>query len=199
MHSNDFPFIENILATLTTQDYCVVPQAFSKERCAALVTELDPLPLRLAGIGRGSEQQINLDLRNDHIHWLSTESPQQAYFLKAMDALRTALNQHCFMGLDHYEAHYARYEQGGYYRRHLDSFQGSNPRRVSSVLYLNPDWQAENGGLLNLYRDEHDNMGLEVKPEAGTLVIFLSEKVPHEVRPAQRARRSIAGWFRVRG
>jgi SM-20-related protein len=29
------------------------------------------------------------------------------------------------------------------------------------------------------------------------VVIFLSERIPHEVLPATRDRYSIAGWFRV--
>jgi SM-20-related protein len=31
----------------------------------------------------------------------------------------------------------------------------------------------------------------------GTLVVFLSDRFPHEVRQASRLRYSIAGWFRV--
>ena len=36
----------------------------------------------------------------------------------------------------------------------------------------------------------------EVRPEFGTLAVFLSEDIPHEVIPARRERFSIAGWHR---
>ena len=36
-------------------------------------------------------------------------------------------------------------------------------------------------------------------PEGGSLVVFLSAELPHEVLPASRERMSIAGWFRRRG
>jgi SM-20-related protein len=35
-----------------------------------------------------------------------------------------------------------------------------------------------------------------VAPRAGTLVCFLSERIPHEVLAAHVDRISIAGWFR---
>ena len=36
-----------------------------------------------------------------------------------------------------------------------------------------------------------------IAPKPGTLVVMLSERIPHEVRPAARERLSLAGWFRV--
>ena len=45
--------------------------------------------------------------------------------------------------------------------------------------------------------DEHDNLLQKVSPQANTLVVFMSEKFPHEVLKAKRKRYSIAGWFRV--
>jgi SM-20-related protein len=36
-----------------------------------------------------------------------------------------------------------------------------------------------------------------IKPDAGTLVIFLSDEFPHEVMTVFKDRYSIAGWFRI--
>jgi SM-20-related protein len=36
-----------------------------------------------------------------------------------------------------------------------------------------------------------------VIPQLNTLVLFLSERFPHEVLPAKRVRYSLTGWFRV--
>ena len=68
---------------------------------------------------------------------------------------------------------------------------------MSAVFYLNPDWQAEQGGALRLYLT--DGSTHDVLPEAGTLVVFLSADLPHEVLPATRERLSLTGWFRRRG
>jgi SM-20-related protein len=38
-----------------------------------------------------------------------------------------------------------------------------------------------------------------VQPAYGSVVVFLSDCVPHEVAAARRDRYSIAGWFRVNG
>ena len=34
-------------------------------------------------------------------------------------------------------------------------------------------------------------------PVCRTVVLFLSEEMPHEVRPARRDRYSVTGWFRL--
>ena len=65
------------------------------------------------------------------------------------------------------------------------------------VVYLNRDWQAEEGGELLIYKDEMPRADIKVSPGFGTLVVFLSEGFPHEVLPATRDRFSIATWFRV--
>jgi len=62
------------------------------------------------------------------------------------------------------------------------------------VFYLNPNWQPQDGGQLLLYVQGET---IEVAPNFGTLVTFLSEDVPHEVLPASRTRYSIAGWYRL--
>jgi SM-20-related protein len=68
---------------------------------------------------------------------------------------------------------------------------------VSAVFYLNPAWQPEQGGVLRLYLA--DQTTRDVPPEAGSLLVFLSADMPHEVLPASRERLSLTGWFRRRG
>jgi len=65
------------------------------------------------------------------------------------------------------------------------------------VTYLNSDWQPGDGGELVLYAEDEVTEIATIEPRAGTLVLFLSEEIPHEVRPAIRDRISIAGWFRL--
>ena len=65
-------------------------------------------------------------------------------------------------------------------------------------LYLNPRWQAADGGGLLIEVGKGGRETLAVAPDCGTLVVFLSEDFAHEVLAAKRDRYSIAGWFRAR-
>jgi SM-20-related protein len=150
-----------------------------------------------AGIGREADFRVRTDIRGDRIRWLSRADPVQARFLQQMDALRLELNRHLFLGLFEFEAHYALYPAGSCYRRHVDSFRGAANRVVSVVAYLNPGWCDDDGGQLVVY-DETESITLaKISPRAGSVVLFLSEELPHEVLPARRDRLSIAGWFRL--
>lgn len=103
------------------------------------------------------------------------------------------------------EIMYAYYPKGGYYRRHRDAEEGSisNIRKYSFLLYLNRNWIPAHGGHLRLHRDsggdtlppgELPNF-IDVEPLAGTLVIFRSDLIPHEVLDTYNERLAIVGWF----
>ena len=136
-------------------------------------------------------------VRSDRTCWLKAGTLAQCQWLEHMEALRIAVNQSLFMGLFELESHFAIYGPGDYYQRHLDAFNGNNGRLLSVVLYLNEGWQSEWGGRLRIWPGPDTSaIATEVEPRAGTLVAFLSEKIPHEVLAATRERYSIAGWFR---
>ncbi len=191
--------IPHIVDSLQRADYLVLPgavdQAEVTELRVDLLAESQANRLQPASIGRGDMLSLRADIRGDLTCWLQPDRPTQARWLASMEQLRLALNRSLFLGLEEYEAHYARYDAGQFYRRHLDCFRGNNPRRVSTVMYLNEDWSAADGGQLRLYPG---NEVIDVVPAGGTLVVFLSEQVPHEVLAARKTRYSIAGWFRQR-
>ncbi len=59
-------------------------------------------------------------------------------------------------------------------------------------------WPAiDDGGELVIHRA--GDAELRVAPRFGTLAVFLSEEVEHEVLPASRPRYSVTGWFRING
>ena len=153
--------------------------------------------LRPAAIGRGGEQQVLPDIRGDHIRWLDDCPPNAARsaYIDAMSRLRHMLNRTLLLGLDSYEAHYALYPQGAGYRKHLDRFKDNPLRTVSVVLYLNSQWQPGDGGELRLHLP---GGAVDVAPRAGTLAVFMSDSIVHEVLPAWRDRASLVGWFRRR-
>ena len=197
--------IDIIADALTSQGWWVGERALPPGFTATLRAELERLEeddrLRRAGIGRETDYQIARDIRGDRIRWLNRESPPQAAFLEFAQALKRQLNRTLFLGLFEFEGHFALYPEGGFYRRHHDSFHGAANRVVSLVLFLNPDWHADHAGELVLYSDDPaDDERTErarIAPREGTLALFLSEEIPHEVLPTRAPRRSIAGWYRV--
>lgn len=153
--------------------------------------------MKNAGIGRGGGHIHAGDIRTDQTYWLSGDAPAQAAFLSLMEELRLKLNRIGYLGLHGYEAHYAAYQAGGFYKKHLDSFKGKRNRLVSTVLYLTPGWRESDQGHLVLYDAVDPELEIgRVLPRQGTLACFLSEDIPHEVLPPARERVSIAGWFR---
>jgi SM-20-related protein len=113
-----------------------------------------------------------------------------------MERLRLALNRRLYLGLFGFEAHLACYAPGARYEAHVDRFRSAPQRAVSTTLYLNEGWTAEDGGELRLYLGTNaDSPFVDVAPLAGTLVVFASERFLHAVLPARRERLSITGWF----
>lgn len=153
--------------------------------------------LKIAGVGRGSAPVQDRSVRRDKIAWLQGSTPTQAVLFEFLEGLRVGLNQRLFLGLKRFEAHYATYHCGDFYKPHVDSFQGRASRIVSLVLYLNDDWQPSDGGALQIYsRDNECEIGGLVLPEAGRVALFMSEEIRHEVLEAHRTRYSLACWFR---
>lgn len=169
--------------------------------CEELREELQALlrreALQEAAIGRGDERTLRRDIRGDAIHWLDRESLAQRRYLGLMSELQQQINVALYAGLFEFEAHFAHYPPGAFYRKHYDSFRGRANRVISTVLYLNAAWPADGGGEMALF-DEHDaeREVTRVLPEAGTFACFLSDRIPHEVLPTRLPRVSIAGWFR---
>ncbi len=155
--------------------------------------------LQKAHIGRGREHRLSTEIRNDKTHWIDGKNDYEHQFLDYLNTIRLALNKNLMLGLFDVEAHYAVYEQGGFYRRHLDSFQDKKNRIVSLVVYLNKNWQISDGGLLNLYHSQQEEYSFaSIIPEYNHAVFFLSEQIPHAVTLSHKTRLSIACWFRCR-
>lgn len=186
---------------LAETGYCVLPQLLPLPLNHDLYRRVarldDHNALTLAGIGREQAFQVNTQIRKDETRWLTDEDPIDTAYLAAMSAFRLAMNERLFLGLFDYEAHYAHYAPGAFYKRHVDAFKGQSSRILTTVLYLNPAWQTQDGGQLVIYQPDSDAIVTTVEPELGTFVVFLSDQFPHEVLACKQDRYSISGWFRV--
>ncbi|WP_019675334.1 2OG-Fe(II) oxygenase [Arsukibacterium perlucidum] len=145
-----------------------------------------------AGVGRARDHTLNRQIRRDKTLWFDGQSPAQQHYLQLMQQLQLQLNRQFFLGLFDFECHFACYQYGDFYQKHFDAFSGRSNRVLTTVSYLN---DVSAGGELVLYGPD-DSILSRIKPQAGSLVLFESERFAHEVLSAVDDRYSIAGWFR---
>lgn len=153
-----------------------------------------------AAVGRANARQRRANIRSDFIYWLDPAHAGAGVndYFERLEALRLQLNYQLYLGLTEIEAHFAIYPKGARYACHLDRFCDDDTRVISSVLYLNPHWDKTMGGQLRLYQGEDRTTYHDIDPVAGTLVVFLSDQIWHEVLPTQQERLSVTAWFRRR-
>jgi SM-20-related protein len=151
--------------------------------------------LKHAGIGQNQDFQQDSNYRKDKIHWLEPETTDvsERAFFQLMDSWVEFLNRTCFTGISNYEFHYALYEEGSYYRRHLDQFANNDSRVFSMIIYLNEDWKDGDGGELIIYKE---NEHITISPSKHKLVFFDSSVLEHEVLTTRVPRKSITGWLK---
>ncbi len=153
--------------------------------------------LKSAGIGNKVDFKNDVLIRSDKVNWieeLSTNEYEKIYLAKIWRFIHH-LNTTCFTSIKTFESHYANYELGSFYKRHLDQFKTEKGRKFSIVLYLNQDWEEKDAGLLSLY--PLNSAQKNIAPIEGRMVFFRSDEMEHEVHPsATRERKSIAGWLK---
>ena len=195
--SAPLPSFDALTRGLEERGFVVQPGGLPPEVARVLVSYADAVDaddFHAAAVGRGMEQQRNRFVRRDLIHWMDERDPALAPWHAWTESLRVHLNRQLFLGLFSFESHVAHYRPGDFYRRHVDAFRGEANRVISLVCYLNEAWKEGDGGELVLYTDPGP---VTVQPTYRTVVLFLSEETPHEVKPAQRDRFSVTGWFRL--
>ena len=178
-----------------------VPRALIRRLKAHTRRELEYGAFRPARVGSGTSARYSPEVRGDYIRWFepTPEGAVEQELFARLERLRLCINQHAMLGLFEWEGHMACYPPGSFYRRHLDVFSHARERQVTTVLYLNDEWQPGDGGELRIFleRDSIERF-VDVPPVGGTLVTFLSEQTFHAVQPAIAPRLSITGWFRTR-
>ncbi|WP_282064134.1 2OG-Fe(II) oxygenase [Vibrio rotiferianus] len=190
--------MNKLIDALSTHGYYIWDDFISQEEVAAL-RDCIPDDWKKARIGRNDDVTRIETIRSDKIQWLKRDmGAPVASFLDKMEEIRLEANRHFFLGLFEYEAHFAKYEKGDFYQKHLDCFKGNENRRLTTVFYMNESWSEEDAGELVVY-DLNDNEIATIPPRSGRLFVFLSEQFPHEVLPTNAERFSIAGWFRING
>jgi SM-20-related protein len=200
--SNEAFCIEAGVENLGTAGFSVCSGILPRELIVSLVAEQrrreDGGELVVAGLGRGDTQTLGGSQRQVQSSWFNDQSAAERQFLAFAERVRLAINRRLMLGLFEFEAQFLHYPPGGFYRRHVDALQGKRNRVVSMVAYLNEDWSSCDGGALAVWAEGGKGEPVAVvAPLAGTVVLMLSELIPHEAQVARRHRRAIAGWFSV--
>ena len=194
---------ERIADELAEQGFSILPEFLSLAEVEELLdvfeVHREHQRFREAGVGMQDEYQLNKDIRRDRIKWIEPEQalePTKRFLAKVGD-IRKLLNHTLYLGIKDFEAHFAIYPPGGFYKRHLDQFRHNDHRRISFVCYMNIGWEKGDGGELRLYlkNENGDETNFDVEPVAGKLVLFRSDVIEHEVLPAKKERYSITGWM----
>jgi SM-20-related protein len=193
---------ESIIDSLCNEGFHIIDNFLAPIVCQSLRTTAQELQqqglFRGAKIGLNQGLQKNNGIRHDEIFWLNGDDTNPAIhtFFTQVQQLAQVLNQTLFLGLTEFETHFAVYQPGTYYKKHIDQFAAQKTRKISCVYYLNKDWQTEFGGALKLYNKE-DQLIQNILPQENRFICFNSE-LAHEVSLTHQARYSIAGWLKTR-
>jgi len=203
------------LSALQTDGWVCVEDFCSPSTVRALAEEYNSLRaasrFSVAGVGEaGSTNRVDQSVRVCEQCFVYPKGRQPGHPLNTLydtvDGLQDALGG-AGKPLDSLltEGLFVHYPDGGYYRRHIDAATGTTSalRAWSFLLYLNENWSEGDGGELRIFRDgggEEAPSGAaslytDVQPKAGTLVVFDSATVPHEVLSTSKARLAVVGWF----
>ena len=201
------PVYERVISDLIDQKYSIVDDFFDAEEIDELRESLKTIYeadcFKKAAIGNKLNEEIDKSIRGDFILWINEAQgrPEERRFFTKINDLVAYLNRTCFLGILQKEFHYAVYPTGTFYKRHLDTFQNDDRRKLSMVCYLNDNsWLASNGGELTLYLPaDQGEQALDIIPRPGRMVIFESQVLEHEVKPVLVSERlSITGWLKTR-
>jgi SM-20-related protein len=188
---------EIIADELVTQGYSVQHNLLPSTVCKSLYRAALELPAHaLAPATVGQDKQRLASIRRDSILWLDHHHPQFAPYLEWMTQTKQMLARELRIALSDFECHLARYQIGDFYQKHKDAFRNDDSRIITSVFYLNPDWQKEDGGELVMYDESGKKVILTLAPTLGTHIFFMSARFPHEVLPAKRERYSLTTWIK---
>lgn len=196
------PMYEKVIIDLLEQQFSIVDDFFNfkeiEDLRALLLEKYNEDEFRKAAIGNQFSEQINKSIRGDFISWIDENNllPEEKVFFNKIDDFTNYMNRTCFLGIQEKEFHYAVYPKGTFYKKHLDTFQNDDSRKLSIVCYLNDeDWKPEFGGELVIFKPLEE---IKVYPLKGRVVIFESQVLEHEVRQVEQMRLSITGWLKTR-
>jgi SM-20-related protein len=176
-------------------DFCSIDDARRAQAAAQRMVAAQQLTP--AGVSRAG--QMHPRVRGDLTAFLDEDQLDVGFVgvVAALTAFQATLREQAWLTLPRRELQLGCYPGDGTgYARHLDAFRGASVvghRRVTVVLWLNEGWQPAHGGCLRVTRDGDDSV--DVEPLLARAIVFLSERVPHEVLPCFAPRFALTMWL----
>jgi SM-20-related protein len=186
--------VQDILSFGWSYQQNVVDKLTLKSLAPLFETEFLP-----AQVGSSLQRQRNVEIRGDLTKWLDPHDPPREIheLVELLHRLKQEFNQRFYLGLKDVEFHLAKYPAGSFYKKHSDRFESDSSRSVTFIFYLHQEWNESLGGELVLYNKKNEILK-EILPDPGSMVIFMSEDFPHEVRICSAERRSFTGWIHTK-
>jgi SM-20-related protein len=195
-----FSIYEKLIQGLLVKGFESVDDWFTADELIglrkSLLKQYENDHFHIAGIGNKDNFQTVRTIRSDRIYWIDqlNPAPSEMVFYKKINEFVDYLNQTCYAGIQSHEFHYARYDVGSFYKKHIDKFKNDDKRQFSMVFYISDSWTRGNGGELMIYANDTIT---EIQPIPGRMVFFRSD-IPHEVLDCNNKRLSITGWLKSR-
>jgi SM-20-related protein len=194
--------MEQLIVDVAAQGYGICDDFLTTAEVSQLVARLkfryEEGAFNHAKVGKLNDASLVETIRGDQILWLEEDSSNasERIILDKNLVLIDYLNASCYLGIKHCEMHFAKYEEGKFYKRHRDAFENKKGRVLSIIYYLNTDWIPAHGGHLVIYTNlDNVEQAVTIAPLAGRFICFESEKLEHEVLTTTANRYSITGWM----
>lgn len=199
VQDEQLPLLNRIVDNLASTGYVVIDDLLNLEDAQKIKNRLLQLKgedeFKKSGIGKAAMLQVNESIRGDFIRWIESDDlhPSLAVYYQLIAALMAYSNRHLYLNLKDLESHYTYYPVGKGYLKHRDRFRDKPHRVLSLVYYLNDNWQAGDGGELEVYNNSNKKLHT-IEPTMNRLVLFKSEMI-HAVLPSIKARYSLTTWL----
>lgn len=196
---------KNSWTLIDLKEHALLSQKTLEEMRSSALSLYQQEQFHPAKIGQGDSKALDPRIRSDQVLWRSSEElkAQHPQLAKFLESLQVQLNRLFYLAINNSEFHFARYGPGNHYDAHYDQPENlqrpenaRNPRLISLVIYLNPNWQAADEGRLLLYSDGEASTIIPIEPRWGQMILFDSRTVYHAVEKCNAERLSFTGWFR---
>ncbi len=190
--------LNEINCTLESQNWFFMENFIENNICQEIFNSYSNKKdhFKYAGIGNKNSDKENITIRSGSISWINNwdESIELKLLNSILEQVMVSISNHFYLSLKHFESQLAFYKEGDFYKAHLDQFTQKNHRQVSCCLYLN---DCLDGGEFVIYKDASLQIIEKIiNPKKGSLVIFFSGKIWHEVKLVKYPRLSVSTWFR---
>ena len=187
---------QNLESKSWSSHYNVLSESTCRELIDYVDYHLEEDNFDIAQIGNKLNHKKRTSIRSSKIAWINhwEKHPELLKLNESIISFQSDIAAYFYLSLKRFESQFAYYEQGDFYKKHLDQLAETKHRQVTMILYLN---NCPVGGELVIYNKEDRNkIDTIIRPKAGQMVCFFSSQIFHEVLPTSMQRYSLTTWMR---